>query len=993
MIKLSKNSSIGFVGGGNVCRSMLKILLSKNFSLHRPAIVGVADINSHAVGMHYARRKGIFTTSDYNDLYTRNKLNLIIEVTGDALLLAELHRTKPAGVKLIDHFEAMSLWDFIQIEEKKEAIQQKIRKTVSKSEAIEKEFEKFSHQLEKIVGERTSHLQTVEKELVAREQTLSQIVQGTAIPTFVITEGHTVSHWNRALEKLAGIKADEIIGTSDQWKPFYTQKRPTMADIIVDRQTEEEIKKYYGDYFWKSALIDGAYESEDYWPELGSSGTWLFFTASPIKGPDGRIVGAIETLLDITERKRAEEQLRKETDFITSIIQSSPAFFVAIDSADKILMVNETMLQALGYTPEEVIGKTYVNTFVPQAHQKRVLRVFEKIIKTKKPTETENYLIAKDGHQVLVEWHGRPVFKTTGEFDYFFGVGIDITAKKLLRHEREKQIRQLQALWAISTALSPTLNLDESLRTAVDGIISHLNVDSAGIYLRDEAGKFALAYSSGYTQTFLQKNHTAEADGLVARVFRTGQSLLFEDISTSRSPHLKDIEREGLQSAAYFPLASKTEVIGVLRVSSHTSHHFIQEEKDVLELIGNLVALSIENAILRRQEEMFSQSLANKVREKTEELEKYYRKLRRSEERYRLMFDADPNPIFILDLNTYKIMDVNTTAIECYGYSRDEFLTMAFPDLQSKNDDDDESLHHLKKISLGQSYFYPKRIHRRKTGGPFYVNVHIRAVKFMEREWLLVTTTDITENVETEAKLIQAGKMATLGTMASGIAHEINQPLNVIQVCADYFAKMVKRGETICDKDLHAMAEEMRTNVQRAAQIIRHMKDFARQAEVKTHEININKPIRDVFKILGQQLRVHGIEITLDLNDTIPPILGDYNRLEQVFVNLVTNAMDALDERGQQEKDPTWKKELRIKSLSKSGAVIVTVSDNGTGIPDNIKDKIFEPFFTTKKVGKGTGLGTSISYGIIKDYGGSIDVKSSVGVGTTFEIKFPAVHP
>ncbi|MCK4534888.1 MAG: PAS domain S-box protein, partial [Syntrophobacterales bacterium] len=409
------------------------------------------------------------------------------------------------------------------------------------------------------------------------------------------------------------------------------------------------------------------------------------------------------------------------------------------------------------------------------------------------------------------------------------------------------------------------------------------------------------------------------------------------------------------------------------------------EDKDLFELIGNRVALAIENARLHHQTKMFSQSLELKVKEKTEELEESYRELRRSEERYRTMFDADPNPIFIMDIKTFQILDINATALDCYGYSRDEFLAMFFPDLGY--DKNQELMEELKHVSLNQSHFYPKRIHQRKGGDYFYVNVHISPVRFMERDFLIATTTDITENVKKEAQLIQAGKMATLGTMAAGMAHEINQPLNVIQVCADFF---LKKNKEISRLELTTMADEIKSSVQRAAGIITHMRDFTRQSGVVRGKLNINKPIRDVFKVLGQQLKVHQIELELDLDDKLPSILADHNRMEQVFINLVTNAMDTLDEesrRGGQE----WKKILKIRSFSKDGQVVVTVSDNGAGIPDDIVDKIFEPFFTTKDVGKGTGLGMSISYGIVKDYGGTINVKSKSGRGTTFELKFPII--
>ncbi|HEC49776.1 MAG TPA: GHKL domain-containing protein, partial [Candidatus Desulfofervidus auxilii] len=156
---------------------------------------------------------------------------------------------------------------------------------------------------------------------------------------------------------------------------------------------------------------------------------------------------------------------------------------------------------------------------------------------------------------------------------------------------------------------------------------------------------------------------------------------------------------------------------------------------------------------------------------------------------------------------------------------------------------------------------------------------------------------------------------------------------------------------------------------------------------IKAHEVNINEPIRNVFKILGQQLRLREIEVELDLDEKLPCIMAESNRLEQVFINLVTNARDAME-----NKAASSTKLLKIKSFIDKGDVTVTVSDTGKGIPENIIDRIFEPFFTTKEAGRGTGLGLSISYAIVTDYGGTITVESKEGKGTTFELRFPAVR-
>jgi two-component system sensor histidine kinase DegS len=146
---------------------------------------------------------------------------------------------------------------------------------------------------------------------------LAKIIDGSSIPSFVINKQHRVIYWNIAIEALTGLRRDKIISTDEQWRAFYGEKRPTMADLIVDGAQEKEIETYYEGKCRKSQLIEGAYEAEDIFQELGRSGRWLHFTASPIRDKNGEIIGAIETLEDATERKRAEENLRYHLQQIT----------------------------------------------------------------------------------------------------------------------------------------------------------------------------------------------------------------------------------------------------------------------------------------------------------------------------------------------------------------------------------------------------------------------------------------------------------------------------------------------------------------------------------------------------------------------------------------------------------------------------------------------------------------------------------------------------
>jgi len=162
----------------------------------------------------------------------------------------------------------------------------------------------------------------------------------------------------------------------------------------------------------------------------------------PVRGDDGQILGAVEVTLEITKRRRAEEEARRQSALRTTLIETSPAFFVAIDTEGRTMMMNESMLLALGYTLEEVVGTDYLATFVPERERERMGRLFHRLTDLKAPALNENHVLTKDGRELLVEWHGRPVVNEDDEFQYFFGVGINITERRRAEHEiREREAR------------------------------------------------------------------------------------------------------------------------------------------------------------------------------------------------------------------------------------------------------------------------------------------------------------------------------------------------------------------------------------------------------------------------------------------------------------------------------------------------------------------------------------------------------------------------
>jgi C4-dicarboxylate-specific signal transduction histidine kinase len=235
---------------------------------------------------------------------------------------------------------------------------------------------------------------------------------------------------------------------------------------------------------------------------------------------------------------------------------------------------------------------------------------------------------------------------------------------------------------------------------------------------------------------------------------------------------------------------------------------------------------------------------------------------------------------------------------------------------------------------------------------------------------------------EKQEQLVQAGKLATLGELTTGVAHELNNPLNNIGLFVGNMIDRVEAGEEDLDRiveDLERVVEQ----VQKATEIITHLRTFGRAAPVSLEPVAVQEVIDRALSLVQEQLRLRQISITLEFLPESPVVLGNAIQLEQVFINLLTNARDALE--------ASERKEIHI-ACSVGEDVVVVFRDTGPGIPDGLEQRIFDPFFTTKDVGSGTGLGLSITYGIVQEHGGEITVENRPGEGAAFTIALPRAH-
>ena len=408
----------------------------------------------------------------------------------------------------------------------------------------------------------------------------------------------------------------------------------------------------------------------------------------------------------------------------------------------------------------------------------------------------------------------------------------------------------------------------------------------------------------------------------------------------------------------------------------------------------------------------------------TKNMKAYTKSLRLEKDFSEELIQSQMDIVFVMD-KTGTLTKVNRAAIEILNYSEKEILgrpaSFIFgSDMNSLRKGplktlDGKSVHDLEiilsdcnNVKIPVSYNgAPLKDSKGRTTGCIGVGRDLRKQK-KDRKLLENYSKNLEQMVENRTKqlrqkdtmLVQSGKLASLGEMATGIAHEINQPLNVIKMTTTGMLHFLRKGKTIPQEMLQEELTSTDGQVERIRKIIDHLRVFSRKSgNIETEEVDINIPLNNSLTFVSEQLRLHQIKVEFDLAESLPKVMADSNQLEQVFLNILSNAMDAMDERekpdvGKQSskngKGKEYKKVLKIRSFAENGNAVAAISDTGGGIPKEMREKIFEPFFTTKEVGKGTGLGMSISYNIIKDFKGSLDFEVGEGIGTTFKVTLPS---
>jgi two-component system, NtrC family, sensor kinase len=505
--------------------------------------------------------------------------------------------------------------------------------------------------------------------------------------------------------------------------------------------------------------------------------------------------------------------------------------------------------------------------------------------------------------------------------------------------------------------LSSETDLDKMLSAVVDRLSRTLLVDRMAVFLSDgeTSEQFVIAKSFGMTQTAgldLSFLGTPRPEDVVGHLFFDNTHQVPRETLNAQQAIAK------LDLNYYIPCRAQKHIIAVLGLGKTVEGDFLtSEDVELLETLAGYLAIAIQNARLYA-------SLQQKVAE--------YERLKDFNEN---IVESINVGVLAVDLAD-RIESWNSQMEVMYALPRWQALTRPLGEVfpaafveEFYRVRQNPGIHNLYKFRLGTP-----------TGESRVVNVAIAPLVTKDFSVIgrLIIMDDITERIELEAQLTQADKLSSIGLLAAGVAHEVNTPLAVISSYAQMLSKQVQG-----DPQKGALLEKITRQTFRASEIVNNLLNFSRTSGTEFTAIDVNKIISDTLALLEHQFKVTRIKVQDERSSQIPLINGNAGRLQQVFLNLFLNAKDAMSNGGT----------LRIATMN-GESVSVMVSDTGTGIAQEHIHRIYDPFFTTKTTPRegqprGTGLGLSVTYGIIQEHAGKIRVESRHGEGTTFYLDFP----
>ncbi len=817
----------------------------------------------------------------------------------------------------------------------------------SKEQALRDAYEK----LEIRVNERTGELlqsnkllaaeivghKSARKELKKYEMLISEIND---LPYICDMQGNLL-YVNHAFDKLTGRRREDFIGKS--FAPLF------------DEEDQEKAMRFY------QQTLQG--ESPQFELTFKDTGIICEYKNLPLRDEKGAIIGVFGTARDITEHRQIEEALRQAKDYAENLIETANVMVVGLDVAGNIQIFNETAENVSGYKKTEVLGKDCFKILTPQGLSPDAWQAFHTWRTTGQITKSyEGKILTKSNTTRIISWQTSEL-KDRGTVTGLLSFGNDITEQKRAKLLVER-LRLMSFIRDVSVALSEGAVLSDILRLCAEAMVRNLGAALARIWTFNEKDKvLELLASEGIsTRTDYGCNRIPIGKytvGLIAQERRP-----YRGDPLANNPHVNDIilvRENDITDFLGYPLIFKGRLVGVVAIFSY------QDIDDftikALSYAADIISLGID----RKQAE---------------------ESLLMSESKYKMLLESLPQRIFYKDRNSVYVScnlnyakDLHTTPGEIEGKTDFDFYPK---DLANKYREDDERIALSGETEeVDEKYIIDGR----------EMIVHTMKIPIRDEAGnvigILGIFWDITENVALEMESQRTRHLSSLGELSAGIAHEINNPLNSMI----NYAQLLLNRKGKEDKETDILGKIVKEG-NRAATIVKNLLSFARTTgkdEAKVL-VRIDEIMQSTIGLVGAQLRKAGIATKLNLPDTLPSIRAHPQQVQQVFLNLISNAHYALCEKyPASHVDKILEVSGETITIDNATYIKVVFCDHGSGISPNVINKIMDPFFTTKPRNQGTGLGLSICHGIIREHGGKLLVESEEGRYTRVSVLLPAV--
>jgi two-component system NtrC family sensor kinase len=522
--------------------------------------------------------------------------------------------------------------------------------------------------------------------------------------------------------------------------------------------------------------------------------------------------------------------------------------------------------------------------------------------------------------------------------------------------ELEDAQRVLQRMWWLGQQITLELNPQRVLERFLEAVSDIAQGEGGIVGMVGDDGKIHVVVSTGVAKK-LRGMTIPITSSAMGRVIRTGTSWSVKDVAE----HLDEVDEtfyshvsSEIKAVAIVPIARRGERIGAVTVAAREAREFTAADLERIEAMGDLLSVSLENAELVET-------------------------LRQAEWRFRTLFRAAPDAVFTV-LQSGRIREANDAVRDLTGL--DPLQVVGHPVVDLVAEADRQKLLNALGATFEGS---PTRVEvsfqndtQARPAPRRIVAVAMSRLPEADPPSVLIIGRDVTAEREMRVRLMESDRLAAVGELVAGVAHEVNNPLSSISA----FAQLLLRDGGLSAQQRESI-EVIKSETLRASQVVKDLLAFARRSEPQREPLDLNAVVHRTLRLRGYQLTSNKIHVDTDLTTELPPVVGDARQLQQVCLNLVTNAIQAMATTGAPGT-------LTITTRRDGPHVVLEMRDTGHGIPDAVKAHIFEPFFTTKGEGEGTGLGLSVSYGIVTAHGGTIEVPATSAAGTTFRVTLPA---